>query len=71
MYWVTQKLPQIYTANHATIPKRIREITAQICGNFWVTQYIRFVKDGQIHGIYIYIIPWSDPDEWKCMAVLN
>ena len=33
-YWVTQKLPQIYTANHATFPIRIRKITVQICGNF-------------------------------------
>ena len=36
--WVTQKLPQIYTANHATFPILIRKITVQICGNFWVTQ---------------------------------
>ena len=40
IYWVTQKLAQIYTANHATIPIRICKITVQICGNFWVTQYI-------------------------------
>ena len=40
MYWVTQKLPRIYTANHATFPIRILKITVQICGNFWVTQYI-------------------------------
>ena len=33
------KLPQIYTANHATFPIQIRKITVQICGNFWVTQY--------------------------------
>ena len=39
IYWVTQKLLQIYTANHATFPIRIRKITVQICGNFWVTQY--------------------------------
>ena len=39
IYWVTQKLPQIYTANHATFPIRIRKITVQICDNFWVTQY--------------------------------
>ena len=38
-YWVTQKLPQIYTAHHATFPIRIRKIAVQICGNFWVTQY--------------------------------
>ena len=38
-FWVTQKLPQIYTANHAIFPIRIRKITVQICGNFWVTQY--------------------------------
>ena len=37
-YWVTQKLPQIYTANHATFPIRISKITVQIFGNFWVTQ---------------------------------
>ena len=37
-YWVAQKLPQIYTANHATFPIRVRKITVQICGNFWVTQ---------------------------------
>ena len=40
IYWVTQKLPQIYTANHATFPIRMRKITVQICGNFWVTQLI-------------------------------
>ena len=40
MYWVTQKLPQIYTANHAIFPIRIRKITVQIFDNFWVTQYM-------------------------------
>ena len=39
-YWVTQKLPQIYTANHATFPVEMRKITVQIGGNFWVTKYI-------------------------------
>ena len=38
-YWVTQKLPQMYTANHATFPIQLRKITVQICGNFCVTQY--------------------------------
>ena len=42
-FWVTQKLPQIYTANHATFPIQIRKIKVQICGNFWVTQYIKQV----------------------------
>ena len=28
-YWVTQKLPQIYTANHATFQIRIRKIAIQ------------------------------------------
>ena len=28
-----------FTSNHATFPIRIRKITVQICGNFWVTQY--------------------------------
>ena len=41
-YWVTQKLPQIYTVNHATFPIQIRKITVQICGNFWVTQYYNY-----------------------------
>ena len=36
--WVTQKLPQIYTSNHATFPIQIRKITVKIFGNFWVTQ---------------------------------
>ena len=40
LYWVTQRLPQIYTANHATFPRQIRKIVVQICGNFWVTQHI-------------------------------
>ena len=39
-YWVTQKLPQMYTDNNATFPIRIRKITVHICGNFWVTQYM-------------------------------
>ena len=38
-YRVTQKLPQLYTANYATFPLQIRKITVQIGGNFWVTQY--------------------------------
>ena len=42
-YWVTQKLPQIYTANHTTFPILIRKITVQICGNFWVTEQV--IKD--------------------------
>ena len=29
-YWVTKKLPQIYTANHATFPIRIRKITVHL-----------------------------------------
>ena len=40
LYWVTQKLPQIYTANHATFPIRIRKTTVQIFGNIWATKYI-------------------------------
>ena len=39
IYWVTQKFPQIFNANHATFPIHIRKITVQLCGNFWVTQY--------------------------------
>ena len=37
-YWVTQKLPHIYAANHATFLIQIRNITVQNCGKFWVTQ---------------------------------
>ena len=40
--WVTQVLPQKYTANNATFPIQIRIITVHICGNFWVTRYIFF-----------------------------
>ena len=59
-YWVTQKLPQIYTAIHTTFPIQIRKITVQICGNFWVTQYskfeLQFLWEGKRHrnqGLYI------------------
>ena len=38
-YWVTKKLPQIYTANHAAFRIHISKITVQICGNFWGTPY--------------------------------
>ena len=33
-YKAFQKLPQIYTANHATFPIQMYAITVQICGNF-------------------------------------
>ena len=39
-YWVTHKLSQKYTLNHATFPIRVRKMTVQICGNFWVTRYV-------------------------------
>ena len=38
-WWVTQKLPHIYTANQATFPIQIRKIAVQICDNLRVTQY--------------------------------
>ena len=38
-YWGVHIFAQLYTENHATIPKQIHELTVQICGNFWVTQY--------------------------------
>ena len=47
-YWVTQKLPQIYTKNHATFPIQKRKITVQICSNFWVTQYSNNHNDKKI-----------------------
>ena len=53
-YWVTQKLLQIYTANHATFPIRIRKITVQICGNFLVTQYIVYRYDFGSKLGYVY-----------------
>ena len=40
LYWVVHKLTQIHTANPATFQIQIRKITVQICGNFWVTQYV-------------------------------
>ena len=38
------ELPQIYTANHATCPIKIRNITVQIYGNFWVTQQDKLLQ---------------------------
>ena len=40
-YCATQKLPQIFTANHGTFPIQIRKITVQICGNFWSPSILR------------------------------
>ena len=61
IYWVTQKLPQIYTANYVTFPIQIRKIKVHICGNFWVTQYIKRIyckiKNEQIQ---FYSIPYLD-----------
>ena len=54
-YWVTQKLPEIYTANHATFPIWIRNITVQICGNFWVTQYVSASITHQV-----LLVPWRE-----------
>ena len=36
-----QKLPQINTENQATFPIQIRKIILHVCGNFWVTQYVK------------------------------
>ena len=70
-YWVTQKLPQIYTANHATFAIRIRKITVQICGNFLVTQYIPCVQE-VVTPIYImsYYINWGNYflDTWYILG---
>ena len=54
IHWVTQKLPQIYTSSHATFPIRIRKITVQICGNFWVTQYINKNKMADLRNFQIW-----------------
>ena len=32
--------PRSYAENHVTFPIQIRKLTVQICGNFWVTQYV-------------------------------
>ena len=40
IYWAFHILPQIYTENHATVPIQIDEVTVQVCGNFWGTQYL-------------------------------
>ena len=48
---MTQKVPQIYTANHATFPIRIRKITVQISGNFWVTQYIEIQEFANLNVV--------------------
>ena len=56
IFWVTQKLPQMYTANHATFPIQIRKITVQICGNFWVAQYIaKFMQKSPLTPEYTLI----------------
>ena len=52
LYWVTQKLPQIYNANYATFPIQIRKYTVQICYNFWVTQYNSY------KGIWVVFNKW-------------
>ena len=61
-YWVTQKLPQIYTASHATFPIQTRKITLQIRGNFWVTQYLLACQYSLICIMYEYI---------QCVGVLG
>ena len=59
-YWVVHKLPQIYTANHATFPIQIRKITVQICGNFWVTQYILLTSQCQFAIIFCQRVSYRD-----------
>ena len=70
----------IYTANYATFSIRTRKITAQICGNFLVTQYMEKlvvgisikIRKGYLHKyrslkIYIYkvvLILWL---QWYCL----
>ena len=42
----------MYNANHATFPIWIRKITVQICGNFWVTQYLKIIRSFQKTNFY-------------------
>ena len=66
-YWVVHKLPQIYTANHATFPIQILKITVQICGNFWVTQYAyinRFIE-------LLFAVEKIPLSSWKCHLVVK
>ena len=59
MYWVTFKLPQIFTGNHATFQKQICKITVQIFGNFWVTQYLHLrVADLGLESVQTH---WNKP----------
>ena len=40
IYWVTQKLPQIYTVILRIRIGKVAWFAVYIYGNFWVTQYI-------------------------------
>ena len=41
MSWYLLVDPEVTENICATFPIQIRKITVQICGNFWVTQYIK------------------------------
>ena len=56
-YCVTQKLPQICTANYATFSIRIHKITVQICGNFWGTFYnIKMIEPATYTGSLLLLV---------------
>ena len=67
-YRAFHKLPQIYTANHATFPIQMYEIAVWICGNFWGTQYCAWLPiqsaykefrqgvGGKLKGLKVFLI---------------
>ena len=62
---MTQKLPQIYTENHATFRIQIRKITVQICGNFWAPQYVAaviLILDFSVERTYLEGLAASMPE---------
>ena len=63
MYWVTQKLTQIYTVNLRIRIGKVALFAIYICGNFWVTQYV-------LHGN---LKRWllETPCARKCWTCLN
>ena len=53
-YWVTQKLPQIWTVILRIRIGKVVWFALYICGNFWVTQYIYITQ-----YVHCLDIPWG------------
>ena len=45
-YWVTQKLPQIFTVIFRICIGKVAWFAVYICDNFWVTQYKGYIWRG-------------------------